>query len=53
VEYKPTPVWTIRAFGGRRPDRGYRDRDVYAGLRGSAPLRLVEHRKLNNGALMA
>jgi TonB dependent receptor len=53
VEYKPTPVWTIRAFGRDVAQAtSYRDRDVYAGLRGSAPLRFVEHRKLNNGAVV-
>jgi outer membrane receptor protein involved in Fe transport len=53
AEYKPTPVWTIRAFGRDvAQTAAYRDRDVYAGLRGSAPLRFIEHRSLNNGALM-
>jgi hypothetical protein len=29
----------------------YRDRYVYSGLRGTAPLSFVEYRKLNNGAV--
>jgi outer membrane receptor protein involved in Fe transport len=53
VEYKPAPNWTVRVF-----DRdigqtaAYRDRYVYAGLRGTAPLNFVEYRKLSNGAVM-
>jgi hypothetical protein len=30
----------------------FRDRDVYTGLRGRAPLLYVEHRELNNGAVL-
>jgi len=30
----------------------YRDRYVYSGLRGTAPLSFVEYRKLNNGAVL-
>jgi hypothetical protein len=52
AEYKPTPVWTLRVFGrDLLQTSAFRDRDVYAGLRGSAPLLYVEHRELNNGAM--
>ncbi len=53
VEYKPTRDWTLRVF-----DRdigqtaAYRDRYVYAGLRGSSPLSYIENRQLSNGAVM-
>jgi TonB dependent receptor len=53
VEYKPTPVWTIRAFGRDvAQTSAFRDRNVYGGLRGTAPLSFVERRKLNNGAVV-
>ncbi len=53
AEYKPTPDWTVRVF-----DRdigqtaAHRNRYVYSGLRGSAPLSYVEYRSLSNGAVM-
>ncbi len=53
AEYKPSPVWTVRAFG---KDIGqtaaFRNRDVYAGLRGSAPLSYIERRSLSNGTVV-
>lgn len=53
VEYKPTPVWTWRAFiKDLMQTSAYRDRDVYGGLRGSAPLVYIERRELNNGAMI-
>ncbi len=53
VEYKPTPDWTVRLFGNDLAQSAfYRDRDLYPGLRGAVPLGQVEHRALNNGALV-
>ena len=53
AEYKPSPVWTVRAFG---KDIGqtaaFRNREVYAGLRGSAPLSYIERRSLSNGTVV-
>jgi len=52
VEYKPMPDWNIRVFARDiAQTAAYRDRYVYSGLRGSAPLSFVEYRKLNNGAV--
>lgn len=52
AEYKPTPVWTVRLFARDiAQTAAYRDRDVYAGLRGTAPLAFIEHRSLSNGAM--
>ena len=53
VEYKPVPDWTLRLFGEDLAQSAfYRDRDLYPGLRGAVPLGQVEHRALNNGALL-
>jgi len=53
IEYKPTRDWTLRLFGEDLAQSAYfRDRDIYSGLRGAAPLAQVEHRILNNGALV-
>jgi len=53
VEYKPTEDWTLRLFGTDLAQSAfYRDRDIYPGLRGAVPLGQVEHRALNNGALV-
>jgi outer membrane receptor protein involved in Fe transport len=53
AEYKPTPDWTIRVFDRDiAQTAAYRDRYVYAGLRGSAPLSYVEYRQLSNGAVI-
>ncbi len=53
VEYKPTPDWTARLFARDiAQTSAYRNREVYAGLRGSAPLSFVEHRQLDNGAVL-
>jgi hypothetical protein len=53
LEYKPVPDWTLRLFGNDLAQSAFfRDRDLYAGLRGQAPLAQVEHRSLNNGALV-
>jgi outer membrane receptor protein involved in Fe transport len=52
VEYKPTPDWTLRAFDRDiAQTAAYRDRYVYAGLRGSSPLSYIEYRQLSNGAV--
>jgi len=52
AEYKPTPVWTMRVFGrDLAQTAAYRNREVYAGLRGSAPLSFFERRSLSNGAV--
>ncbi len=53
IEYKPVPEWTLRLFGEDLAQSAfYRDRDLYSGLRGAVPLSQVEHRALNNGALV-
>jgi len=53
AEYKPTPVWTLRLFARDiAQTAAFRDRDVYGGLRGAAPLAFVEHRSLSNGAML-
>ena len=52
VEYKPVPDWNIRVFARDiAQTAAYRDRYVYSGLRGTAPLNFVEYRKLNNGSV--
>lgn len=53
AEYKPTPDWTVRVFDRDiAQTAAHRNRYVYSGLRGSAPLSYVEYRNLNNGAVM-
>jgi hypothetical protein len=53
VEYKPVPDWNVRVFARDiAQTAAYRDRYVYSGLRGTAPLSFVEYRKLNNGSVM-
>ena len=53
VEYKPVPDWNVRVFARDiAQTAAYRDRYVYSGLRGTAPLSFVEYRKLNNGAVL-
>ena len=53
AEYKPVPVWTLRLFARDiAQTAAFRDRDVYGGLRGAAPLAFVEHRSLSNGAML-
>jgi hypothetical protein len=52
VEYKPAPGWTVRLYGDDLGQTAfYRNRFIYAGLRGVAPLDLIERRSLGNGAL--
>ena len=52
AEYKPTPVWTVRLFGRDiAQTAAFRNREVYAGLRGRAPLSYIERRSLSNGAV--
>ena len=53
AEYKPLPGWTVRVFDRDiAQTASYRDRYVYAGLRGTAPLSYIEYRQLSNGAVM-
>ena len=53
AEYKPTPAWTVRLFDRDiAQTASHRNRYVYAGLRGSAPLSYIEYRSLINGAVM-
>jgi outer membrane receptor protein involved in Fe transport len=53
IEYRPLPDWTIRLFAQDLAQSPYvRDRLLYDGLRGQAPLAAEERRALNNGALM-
>ena len=52
IEHKPTPDWTLRLYGEELSQaNSFRDRIIYAGLRGSVPPSLIERRALNNGAL--
>jgi len=53
AEYKPIPGWTVRIFDRDMiQTASHRNRYVYAGLRGSAPLSFIEYRSLINGAVM-
>ena len=53
MEYKPTPDWTLRLFDRDvMQTSSYRDRYVYSGLRGTAPLSYIEYRRLDSGAVM-
>jgi hypothetical protein len=53
IEYKPTLDWTLRLFGEDLAQSAFfRDREIYSGLRGAVPLSQIEHRILNNGALV-
>jgi hypothetical protein len=53
IEYKPVPDWTLRLFGNDLAQSAFfRDCDLYGGLWGQVPLAQVEHRILNNGALV-
>jgi hypothetical protein len=53
IEYKPTPAWTLRVYGNDVvPTHYLRSRLIYGGLRGAAPLSLIERRRLTNGALV-
>jgi len=53
AEYKPSASWMIRVFDRDMiQTSGYRDRYVYSGLRGTAPLNFIEYRNLNNGAVI-
>ena len=53
AEYKPTRDWTIRVFDrDMLQTAGYRDRYVFSGLRGVAPLSYIEYRNLSNGAVI-
>jgi outer membrane receptor protein involved in Fe transport len=53
VEYRPLPAWTVKLFAQDLAQSPYvRDRLLYDGLRGWAPLAAEERRALNNGALL-
>ena len=53
AEYKFLPGWTMHLFDRDMVQTAsHRNRYVYSGLRGSAPLSYVEYRSLNNGAVM-
>jgi hypothetical protein len=53
AEYKPTPAWTVRLSDRDiAQTASHRNRYVYAGLRGSAPLSYIEYRSLINGAVI-
>jgi hypothetical protein len=53
IEVRPAPAWTVRLFGRDLTQPAYvRDRLLYDGVRGSAPLDHRELRALNNGALL-
>ena len=53
IEYKPAPAWTLRVYGNDIvPTHYQRNRLIYGGLRGAAPLSLIERRQLTNGALV-
>ena len=52
VDYKPTPDWTIRVFDRDAfQTAAIRDRTVYSGLRGAAPILYLERRQLSNGSV--
>jgi outer membrane receptor protein involved in Fe transport len=53
IEYRPLPAWTVKLFAQDLAQPAYvRDRLLYDGLRGRAPLAAEERRALNNGALL-
>lgn len=50
AEYEPSPAWNIRAFANNLTDRSaQRERLIYDGVRGSAPLDYIETRTLRIG----
>jgi hypothetical protein len=52
IEHKPSPAWTVRLYGDELSQTAsFRERRIFSGLRGSAPLSLVERRSLGNGAM--
>lgn len=51
VEYKPSPRWTLRAFGKNLTNSAAsRDRSVFGGLRGAGEPVFIERRVLRSGA---
>ena len=51
AEYAPVPAWNIRLDASNLTDRpAEREREIYAGIRGSAPLDHVETQTLRIGA---
>jgi TonB dependent receptor len=50
AEYEPRPAWKLRLFVNNLTDRAaVRERRIYEGLRGSAPLECIETRSLQIG----
>ncbi|MBL8555432.1 MAG: TonB-dependent receptor [Phenylobacterium sp.] len=50
AEYRPTPAWNIRVQADNLTDgKVYRRREQYAGVRGAAPLRRIETRRMDFG----
>ena len=50
IEHKPAPDWTLRVFANdMAPSHYQRNRLIYGGLRGAAPLSLIERRRLTTG----
>jgi hypothetical protein len=50
IEYKPSPLWTIRVFGKNLTDTPVqRTRAIYTGLRGGSAVKYVETRVLDSG----
>ena len=53
IEHKPAPDWTLRVYANDMAPSFYnRTRSIYAGLRGAAPLSLIEYRRLTTGTLI-
>lgn len=50
AQYEPSPAWNIRLFANNLTDRrAVREREIYDGLRSTAPLRYIETRTLAIG----
>jgi outer membrane receptor protein involved in Fe transport len=50
AQYEPSPAWNVRVFANNLTDRdAVREREIYDGLRSTAPLRYVETRILAIG----
>ena len=50
AQYEPSPAWNIRVFANNLTDRSaVREREIYDGLRSTAPLRYIETRTLAIG----
>lgn len=50
AQYEPSPAWNVRLFANNLTDRtAVREREIYDGLRNTAPLRYIETRTLAIG----